>query len=314
MIDKKSKIFVAGHNGLVGSAIVRKLKEKGYKNIITVKKSKLDLTDQKKVFTFLKKKRPKFIFIAAAKVGGIYSNNKYRAEFIYSNLSIQNNIIHSAYKCNIKNLIFLGSSCVYPKLSKQPIKEEYLLNGILESTNEPYAIAKIAGIKMCESYNFQYKTNYKCLMPTNTFGPNDNYNSLNSHFFPSLIKKIDIIKRNKKDTLIIWGDGSPKREMIFVDDLAEACVFFMNKKIKESLINIGTGKDLTIKEYANMLLKIIYPEKKVKIKFDKTKPNGTPRKVLNINLAKKYGWVAKTDIKKAIEITYRDYIAKTRRN
>ena len=314
MIDKKSKIFVAGHNGLVGSAIVRKLKEKGYKNIITVKKSKLDLTDQKKVFTFLKKKKPKFIFIAAAKVGGIYANNKYRAEFIYSNLSIQNNIIHSAYKCNIKNLIFLGSSCVYPKLSKQPIKEEYLLNGILESTNEPYAIAKIAGIKMCESYNFQYKTNYKCLMPTNTFGPNDNYNSLNSHFFPSLIKKIDIIKRNKKDTLIIWGDGSPKREMIFVDDLAEACVFFMNKKIKESLINIGTGKDLTIKEYANMLLKIIYPEKKVKIKFDKTKPNGTPRKVLNINLAKKYGWVAKTDIKKAIEITYRDYIAKTRRN
>ena len=314
MIDKKSKIFVAGHNGLVGSAIVRKLKEKGYINIITVKKSKLDLTDQKKVFTFLKKKKPKFIFIAAAKVGGIYSNNKYRAEFIYSNLSIQNNIIHSAYKCNIKNLIFLGSSCVYPKLSKQPIKEEYLLNGILESTNEPYAIAKIAGIKMCESYNFQYKTNYKCLMPTNTFGPNDNYNSLNSHFFPSLIKKIDIIKRNKKDTLIIWGDGSPKREMLFVDDLAEACVFFMNKKIKESLINIGTGKDLTIKEYANMLLKIIYPEKKVKIKFDKTKPNGTPRKVLNINLAKKYGWVAKTDIKKAVEITYRDYIAKTRRN
>ena len=312
MIDKKSKIFVAGHNGLVGSAIIRKLKEKGYKNIITVKKSKLDLTDQSKVFTFLKKKKPKFIFIAAAKVGGIYSNNKYRAEFIYSNLSIQNNIIHSAYKCNIKNLIFLGSSCVYPKLSKQPIKEEYLLNGILESTNEPYAIAKIAGIKMCESYNFQYKTNYKCLMPTNTFGPNDNYNSLNSHFFPSLIRKIDTIKKNKKDTLIIWGDGSPKREMIFVDDLAEACVFFMNKKIKESFINIGTGKDLTIKQYANMLLKIIYPEKKVKIKFDKTKPNGTPRKVLNINLAKKYGWVAKTDIKKAIEITYRDYLAKTR--
>ena len=311
MIDKKSKIFVAGHNGLVGSAIVRKLKEKGYKNIITVKKSKLDLTDQSKVFTFLKKKKPKFIFIAAAKVGGIYSNNKYRAEFIYSNLSIQNNIIHSAYKCNIKNLIFLGSSCVYPKLSKQPIKEEYLLNGILESTNEPYAIAKIAGIKMCESYNFQYKTNYKCLMPTNTFGPNDNYNSLNSHFFPSLIRKIDTIKKNKKDTLVLWGDGSPKREMIFVDDLAEACIFFMNKKIKESFINIGTGKDLTIKQYANMLLKIIYPEKKVKIKFDKTKPNGTPRKVLNINLAKKYGWVAKTDIKKAIEITYKDYIAKT---
>tara|TARA_B100000886_G_scaffold236472_1_gene165562 strand:- start:24 stop:962 length:939 start_codon:yes stop_codon:yes gene_type:complete len=310
MINKKSKIFVAGHKGLVGSAIVRKLLDKGYKNIITIEKNNLDLTNQSKVFNFLKKKKPKFIFIAAAKVGGIYSNNKFRAEFIHSNLSIQNNVIHGAYKCNIKNLIFLGSSCVYPKLCKQPIKEEYLLNGILENTNEPYAIAKIAGIKMCESYNYQYQTNYKCLMPTNTFGPNDNYDSLNSHFFPSLIKKIHTIKKNKKDTLTLWGNGSPKRELIFVDDLAEACVFFMNKKIKETFINIGTGKDLTIKEYANMLLKIIYPGKKVKIKFDKSKPNGTPRKVLNINLAKKYGWVAKTDIKKAIEITYRDFIDK----
>ena len=310
MIDKKSKIFVAGHNGLVGSAIVRKLKEKGYKDIITIDKSKLDLTNQSEVFSFLKKKKPKFIFIAAAKVGGIYSNNKFRAEFIYSNLSIQNNIIHAAYKCKIRDLIFLGSSCVYPKLCKQPIKEEYLLNGVLESTNEPYAIAKIAGIKMCESYNFQYKTNYKCLMPTNTFGPNDNYNSLNSHFFPSLIKKIHTIKKYKKSTLTLWGDGSPKRELIFVDDVAEACVFFMNKKIKEPLINIGTGKDFTIKEYANFLLKIIYPKKKVRIKFDRSKPNGTPRKVLNINLAKKYGWIAKTDIKKAMRITYRDYLAK----
>ena len=310
MIDKKSKIFVAGHNGLVGSAIVRKLKEKGYKDIITIDKSKLDLTNQSEVFSFLKKKKPKFIFIAAAKVGGIYSNNKFRAEFIYSNLSIQNNIIHAAYKCKIRDLIFLGSSCVYPKLCKQPIKEEYLLNGVLESTNEPYAIAKIAGIKMCESYNFQYKTNYKCLMPTNTFGPNDNYNSLNSHFFPSLIKKIHTIKKYKKKTLTLWGDGSPKRELIFVDDVAEACVFFMNKKIKEPLINIGTGKDFTIKEYANFLLKIIYPKKKVRIKFDRSKPNGTPRKVLNIKLAKKYGWIAKTDIKKAMRITYRDYLAK----
>ena len=311
MIDKKSKIFVAGHNGLVGSAIVRKLKGKGYKNIITIDKSKLDLTNQSEVFSFLKKKKPKFIFIAAAKVGGIYSNNKFRAEFIYSNLSIQNNIIHAAYKCKIRDLIFLGSSCVYPKLCKQPIKEEYLLNGVLESTNEPYAIAKIAGIKMCESYNFQYKTNYKCLMPTNTFGPNDNYNSLNSHFFPSLIKKIHTIKKYKKNTLTLWGDGSPKRELIFVDDVAEACVFFMNKKIKEPLINIGTGKDFTIKEYANFLLKIIYPKKKVRIKFDRSKPNGTPRKVLNIKLAKKYGWIAKTDIKKAMRITYKDYLAKS---
>ena len=314
MIDKKSKIFVAGHNGLVGSAIVRKLIEKGYKNIITIDKSKLDLTDQLNVFDFLKKIKPKFIFIAAAKVGGIYSNNKFKAEFIYSNLSIQNNIIHAAYKNNIKNIIFLGSSCVYPKLCKQPIKESYLLNGILEKTNEPYAIAKIAGIKMCESYNFQYKTNYKCLMPTNTFGPNDNYDSLNSHFLPSLIKKIHTIKKTKKNILVLWGDGSPKRELIFVDDVAEACVFFMNKKIKESLINIGTGKDLTIKEYAKLLLKIIYPGSKVKIKFDKKKPNGTLRKVLDVNLAKKYGWIAKTDIRKAIKITYKDYLAKSSEN
>jgi GDP-L-fucose synthase len=311
MINKNSKIFVAGHNGLVGSAIVRKLKEKGFKKIITIAKSKLNLTNQSNVFNFLKKNKPKFIFIAAAKVGGIYSNNKFKAEFIYSNLSIQNNIIHAAYKCNIKNLIFLGSSCVYPKLCKQPIKEEYLLSGVLEKTNEPYAIAKIAGIKMCESYNFQYKTNYKCLMPTNTFGPNDNYDSLNSHFFPSLIKKIHTIKKNRKNTLILWGDGSPKRELIFVDDVAEACVFFMNKRVKESLINIGTGKDFTIKEYAKLLLNIIYPDKKVLIKLDKTKPNGTPRKVLNINLAKRYGWVAKTDINKAIRITYKDYLAKS---
>ncbi len=307
MINNNSKIFVAGHNGLVGSAIVRKLKEKGYKKIITIKKSELDLTNQSKVFNFIKKNNPKFIFLAAAKVGGIYSNNKYRAEFIYSNLSIQNNIIHAAYKCNIKDLIFLGSSCVYPKLCKQPIKENYLLDGKLESTNEPYAVAKIAGIKMCESYNLQYKTNYKCLMPTNTFGPNDNYDTLNSHFFPSLIKKIHNLKKNNKNSLVLWGDGSPKRELIFVEDIAEACVFFMNKKIKESLINIGTGKDYTIKDYAKILLKIIHPGKKVIIKFDKSKPNGTPRKVLNVSLAKKYGWVAKTDIKKAIEITYKDY-------
>ena len=310
MINKNSKIFVAGHKGLVGSAIVRKLKEKGYKNILTVNRLKLDLTNQTKVYNFLKKNKPKYIFIAAAKVGGIYSNNKYRADFIYSNLSIQNNIIHSAYRCNIKDLIFLGSSCVYPKLCKQPIKEDYLLNGKLEKTNEPYAIAKIAGIKMCESYNRQYGTNYKCLMPTNTFGPNDNYDALNSHFFPSLIRKIHDLKNKKTSNLVIWGDGSPKRELIFVDDLADACIFFMKKKIKDSLINIGTGKDFTIKEYANILIKIINPKKKIKIVFDKTKPNGTPRKVLNINLAKKYGWQAKTNIEQAIRITYQDYLKK----
>ena len=310
MINKNSKIFVAGHNGLVGSAIVRKLKDKGYKNILTVSRLKLDLTNQSKVYNFLKKNKPKYIFIAAAKVGGIYSNNKYRADFIYSNLSIQNNIIHSAYRCNIKDLIFLGSSCVYPKLCKQPIKEDYLLNGKLEKTNEPYAVAKIAGIKMCESYNYQYKTNYKCLMPTNTFGPNDNYDSLNSHFFPSLIRKIHNLKNKKSKNLVIWGNGSPKREVIFVDDIADACIFFMKKKIKQTLINIGTGKDYTIKEYAFLINKIINPGKKLKIKLDKTKPNGTPRKVLNIKLAKSYGWKAKTDIKSAVEITYKDYVKK----
>ena len=310
MIDKNSKIFVAGHNGLVGSAILRKLKREGYRNIITINRSRLDLTNQNKVFNFLKKKKPKFIFIAAAKVGGIYSNNKFKAEYIYSNLSIQNNIIHAAFKCNIKDLIFLGSSCVYPKLCKQPIKEEYLLNGKLEKTNEPYAVAKIAGIKMCESYNYQYKTNYKCLMPTNTFGPNDNYDSLNSHFFPSLIKKIHYLKNKKSKNLVIWGDGSPKREVIFVDDIADACIFFMKKRIKQTIINIGTGKDYTIREYAFLINKIINPGKKLKIKLDKTKPNGTPRKVLNIKLAKSYGWEAKTDIKSAVEITYKDFIKK----
>ncbi len=310
MINKTSKIFVAGHNGLVGSAIIRKLKKKGFRNILVEKKSKLNLLDQSQVLKFLKRNKPKFIFIAAAKVGGIYSNDKYKAEFIYSNLSIQNNIIHSAYKCKIKDLIFLGSSCVYPRLCKQPIKEQYLLNGELEKTNEPYAVAKIAGIKMCESYNFQYKTNYKCLMPTNTFGPNDNYHPLNSHFFPSLIRKIHKAKKNKQKKLIVWGDGSPKRELIYVDDIADACVYFMNKKIKETIINIGTGKDFSIKQYANMILKVIYPKNNLKFKFDKTKPNGTPRKVLNVALAKKYGWKAKTDLKKAIMITYQDFLLK----
>ena len=312
MINKNSKIFVAGHNGLVGSAIVRKLKNKGYKKIITETRLNLDLTNQIKVFNFLKKRKPDFIFIAAAKVGGIYSNNKYKADFIYSNLSIQNNIIHSAFRCKIKNLIFLGSSCVYPRLCRQPIKENYLLNGELEKTNEPYAIAKIAGIKMCESYNYQYKTNYRCLMPTNTFGPNDNYDSLNSHFFPSLIKKIHKIKKENKNKLIVWGDGTPKRELIYVDDVADACVHFMKKKTKEVTINIGTGKDYSIHQYAKILLKIIYPEKKVKIVFDKSKPNGTPRKVLDVSLAKKYGWRAQTNIKEAIKITYRDFLSKKR--
>jgi len=308
MIKKKSLIYVAGHKGLVGSAILRNLKKKGYNNILTIDKKKLDLTIQKNVFNFLKKYKPKFIFLAAAKVGGIYSNNKFKGDFIYNNLLIQSNIIHSAYLNNIKDIIFLGSSCVYPRACKQPIKEEYLLTGKLEKTNDAYAIAKIAGIKMCESYNQQYGTNYKCLMPTNTYGPNDNYDELNSHFFPALIKKIHKIKINKSKTLKLWGDGSPKREVIYVDDIADACVFFMNKKVKHKIINIGTGKDYNIKKYAQILLEIICPEKKIKIIFDKSKPNGTPRKVLDISIAKKYGWKSKTDFKQSVLKTYNDYL------
>ena len=308
MINKNCKIFVAGHKGLVGSAIIRKLKIKGYKKILTAEKSTLDLINQSKVLKFLKKKKPDFIFIAAAKVGGIYANNKYKADFIYSNLSIQNNLIHSAFKCGIKNLIFLGSSCVYPKLCKQPIKEEYLLNGKLEKTNEPYAVAKIAGIKMCESYNYQYKTNYKCLMPTNTFGPNDNYDPMNSHFFPSLIRKIHLSKIKNNNKIILWGDGSPKREVIYVDDIADACIYFMKKKVKETIINIGSGRDFSIKKYAQIISSRINPKINLKIKFDRTKPNGTPRKILDVSLAKKYGWKAKTSLKDAIDKTYLDYL------
>ena len=310
MINYNSKIYIAGHRGLVGSAILRQLKKKGYKKILTIDKLKLDLTNQSKVYNFLKKEKPKFIFIAAAKVGGIYSNNKYPAEFIYNNLIIQNNIIHSAYLCNIKDLIFLGSSCVYPRLCKQPIKEEYLLNGPLEKTNEAYAIAKIAGIKMCASYNLQFKTNYKCLMPTNTFGPNDSYSVLNSHFFPSLIKKIHEIKVNDKKELIIWGDGSPKREVVYVDDIADACIYFMKKKFKETIINIGTGRDYSIMEYAKIILNLILPNKRINIRYDRSKPNGTPRKVMDVSLAKKYGWKSKIDLKEAIKLTYKDYLSK----
>ena len=308
MVNLKSKIYVAGHNGLVGSAIVKKLKEKGYKKIITANRSTLDLANQAKVFKFLKRKRPQFIFIAAAKVGGIYSNNKYKGQFIYENIIIQSNLIHSAYLCGIKNLILLGSSCVYPRLCKQPIKETYILDGPLEKTNDAYAIAKIAGIKMCESYNNQYKTNYRILMPTNTFGPNDNYDKLNSHFIPALIRKVHEIKINKKKQLVLWGNGLARREVFYVDDLAEACIYFMNKKVKETLINIGSGKDYSIKEYALLILNILIPKNKVKIVFDSSKPNGTPRKVLNISLAKKYGWKPKIQLKEAILKTYYDYI------
>ncbi len=305
-ISKNDKIYIAGHNGLVGSAILRNLKKKGFKKIITVSRKKLNLTDQKKTFNFLKKNKPKFIFIAAAQVGGINANNSLRASFIYENLVIQNNLINGSFLAGIKKLIFLGSSCVYPRDCKQPIKEEYLLTGPLEKTNEPYAVAKIAGIKLCESYNYQYKTDYISIMPCNTYGPGDNYNLNSSHFLPALIKKIHKLKINKKNILNLWGTGKPKREFIFVDDLADACIYFMNKKTKEKVINIGSGTDQTINKIAKEVLKIL--NVKAKIKFDKSKPDGTPRKLLNINIAKKNGWKPKISFKKGIMITYKNFI------
>jgi GDP-L-fucose synthase len=306
-MNSKSKIYIAGHTGLVGSAIIRELKKNGFQRIITATRSQLDLINQQAVLKFLKRKKPDFIVIAAAKVGGIYSNNKYKGQFIYENLMIQTNLIHSAYSCRIKNLIFLGSSCIYPKKSKQPIKEQYLLDGKLEKTNDAYAIAKIAGIKMCDSYNQQYGTNYRCLMPTNTFGPNDSYHTLNSHFVPSLIKKIHYAKIKNKKNITLWGNGKAKREILYVDELAKACIYFMNKKTKDLVINIGSGKDYSIKEYAKLFLKILAPKKKINIKYDLSKPNGTPRKVLDIALAKKYGWRPNFNLKKQILETYQSY-------
>jgi GDP-L-fucose synthase len=306
MIKKNDPIFLAGHNGLIGSAIYRRLIFHGYKNVITISKKNLDLKNQAKVFNFLKKNYFKIVIVAAAKVGGIFANMTNRADFIYDNLSIQNNLIHGAFKNNIKNLIFLGSSCIYPKESKQPLKENYLLSGKLEDTNESYAIAKIAGIIMCKSYNIQYKTNYKCLMPCNAYGPGDNYNIKNSHFFASFIKKIIDAKRKKKKQIIIWGSGKPLREIIFSEDVADACIFFMNKKTKETLINIGSGYERTIYEFAKFIAN--YFKVNVNFKFDNSIPDGTPRKVLDNSVARKYGWFPKIDLETGLLLTYKDFI------
>ena len=305
MINKNDKIFLAGHKGLVGSAIYRALLKNNYKNIITINKKKLNLLNQQKVFNFLNIKKPKIVIIAAARVGGIKANNKFRADFIRENLVIQNNLIHGSYINGIKKIIFLGSSCVYPKNYNKPIKEEYLLKGPLEYTNEPYAVAKIAGIKMCESYNLQYKTNYLCLMPTNTFGPGDNYNSFSSHFIPAIIKKIHQAQLQKKNYIDLWGTGLPRREVIYVDDLANAVIYFMNKKVRHSLINIGTSKDRSIREFAKLILKIL--NVKLKVKFDNDKKlDGIKRKVLDTNLARKYGWKPRINLEDAILKTFND--------
>ena len=306
MINKNSVIFVTGHKGLVGSSVVRRLNFFGYKNILIAKKKTLDLRDQAKVDIFFKKNKINAVINAAAKVGGIYANNKYRADFIYDNLSIQNNIISCCYKYRIKNLIFLGSSCIYPRNCKQPIKESYLLTGELEKTNEPYAIAKIAGIIMCESYNLQHKTNFKCLMPCNLYGPNDNYNDLSAHFFPAIIARIHKAKLKNLKEITVWGDGQAKREMMYVDDLADACIYFLNKKTKETLINIGSGVEKKIIDYVRFAINRIGAN--VKIKLDKKKPNGTPRKIIDSSLASKYGWKAKIDLERGFALTYDDYL------
>lgn len=305
-LNKNSKIFIAGHKGMVGSAILRLFKKNGYKRIHIKTRRSLDLLNQDKTFKYLNKLKPKFVIIAAAKVGGILANNDKKAEFIYENLMIQTNLINASYLAGVKNLVFLGSSCIYPKFCKQPILEKYLLTGKLEETNDAYAIAKIAGIQMCDAYNKQYKTNYVCLMPTNLYGPNDNYNRNSSHFFPALISKIHEAKIKKKKYIKVWGDGTPKRELMYVDDLAYACEFFLKKKTKHSLINVGSGDERTILNYCKFLMKKM--EYNCEIKFDKNKPNGTPRKKLNTSLAKKYGWKSKINLNKGFKLTYNSYL------
>ncbi len=305
LINFSDKIFLAGHNGLVGSAVFKKLKEKGFKNIIIANKKKLNLLDQKKVLKFFKNNKPKALIICAARVGGVNANKNNKADFIFENLTIQNNLIHSAFLNKVERLVFLGSSCIYPARSKQPIKEKYLLSGPLEKTNDAYAVAKIAGIKYCQSLNEQYRKNYICLMPTNVFGIKDNYDLESSHFIPALIRKIDTAVKKNQNFIEVWGTGSAKREVMYVEDLADAIVFFLNKKTKESLINIGTGFEKTINQFAKILINI--SGRKLKIKNIKKDLNGVKRKLLNTDLARKYGWKSKNDIIEKLSETYNSY-------
>ena len=307
MISKNSKIFLAGHKGMIGSAIYKKLKKK-YKRIITIDKKNLDLRDQAKVFNFLKKIKPQATIVAAAKVGGIKANNDFKADFIYDNISIQNNLIHGSFISGTKNLIFLGSSCVYPKNSKQPIKEKYLLSNYLEKTNEPYAVAKIAGIKLCESYNHQYNLNYKCLMPANSYGLNDNYDSNTSHFLPAIIQKILDAIKNGENHITLWGNGKSLRELVFSDDVADSVLYFMEKKTKETLINIGSKNEKTINDYARLIMKVLGVN--LRINYINKSLNGTFRKKLDLTVASKYGWKAKTPIETGLLLTINDYLEK----
>ena len=304
-MEINSKIYIAGHRGMVGSAIQRNLQNKGFSNFVTRTSSELDLRNQQAVNEFFEKEKPEYVFLAAAKVGGIQANNVYRADFIYENLMIQNNVIHAAYKNGVKKLMFLGSSCIYPKLAPQPLKEEYLLSGYLEDTNEPYAIAKIAGIKMCESYKRQYGCNFISVMPTNLYGPNDNYNLNNSHVLPALIRKFHDAKEKNEPFVEMWGTGMPMREFLHSDDMADACVYLMQNYDGEKFVNIGTGVDLTIKDLALLIKKIIgYTGE---IKHDLTKPDGTPRKLMDVSYLHSLGWKHKIDLEEGIKQVYEDF-------
>ncbi|ALT78070.1 GDP-L-fucose synthase family protein [Paucibacter sp. KCTC 42545] len=307
-MDKGSKIFVTGHRGMVGSALVRRMQQSGYKNILTCTRSELDLLNQQAVHEFLAREKPDYIFIAAAKVGGINANNIYRAEFLYQNLLIEANLIHGAHLADVQRLMFLGSSCIYPRNCSQPIKEEYLLTGSLEQTNEPYAIAKIAGIKLAESYNLQYGRQYISAMPTNLYGPNDNYDLSNSHVLPALIRKAHEAKLRGDTEYVVWGSGTPMREFLYVDDLADACVYLMESGYDGPLVNIGTGTDVTIRELAETVMKVVGFEGR--IVFDASKPDGTPRKLMDVSRLTGLGWKATTPLSTGIDLALQDYLSR----
>ena len=308
MMNKNMKIYVAGHRGMVGSAIVRALTAKGYENITTRTHAELDLLDQLAVNSFFQNEKPEYVFLAAAKVGGIHANNTLRGDFIYQNLVMESNVVHAAMTAGVQRMLFLGSSCIYPRDCSQPIKEEYLLTGPLEPTNEPYAIAKIAGIKMCESYNRQYGTHYVSVMPTNLYGPNDNYDLNNSHVLPALIRKAHEAKMRGDKELVVWGSGKPMREFLYVDDMADACVFLMESEVQDGLFNVGTGEDVTIRELAETVMMVIGFSGE--IVFDSSKPDGTPRKLLNVERLSQLGWQAKIQLSDGIAKAYADFLAK----
>jgi GDP-L-fucose synthase len=305
-LEKEAKIYVAGHRGMVGSAIVRKLQQEGYKNLVLKTSAELDLRDQVKVASFFASEKPDYVFLAAAKVGGIVANNTYRADFLYENLAIQNNIIHSSFVHKVTKLMFLGSSCIYPKLAPQPLKESYLLSGYLEETNEPYAIAKIAGIKMCEAYRAQYGCDFISVMPTNLYGPNDNYDLENSHVLPAMIRKFHEAKVQGKESMTLWGTGAPMREFLHADDLAEACVYLMETYSESELVNIGTGIDVTIKELAETVKEIVGFSGS--IHWDTTRPDGTPRKLMDVSKLHSLGWSHKIALKEGIALAYQDFL------